>query len=558
MTTYDRHQAILTLLTEQASLKVTDLAAHLNVSEGTIRNDLSALESQKLLKRVRGGAIPSNGTALYPLSNDRARINAAEKKRIARWAAELVNDGDVILLDASSTVLHMATFLQDRRDLTVITNQLEAAQILARDPSKTVILVGGVLKVDGTAVKGSISVNVLKELHIAKAFVSCVACSLESGLMEADIDEADYKVWVASSASQLIALLDSSKFAKTGLKPFASIAQIDHIVTDDGLNKTTQRQLQALNVRLTLCGEHTVQSLASHEDVSKHIKLGFANLSEHVPFAVDVRRGLERAVKAFKHVDLIIADNNLDSQQAVNIAEQFIAQDVDLIIEYHIDEATGNVLMERFRENNIPVIAVDIPIVGATFFGVNNYQAGFMAGEALGKWLEDHWQGQLDGFVLLEEKRAGPLPAARLQGQLKGLEQIIGPVAEHKKYYLDSGNTTEQSYQQVINLLEQLAREDKLAFLCFNDDAALGAFEAVQEAGRLDKAAIIGQGAERRMQHELARGTPALIASTAFNPEQYGDKLLTLALQILKGESVPPAVYIDHKVIEGVMGTRAS
>ena len=177
MTTYERQQTILKLLEEQSSLKVTDLAQRLSVSEGTIRNDLSALEEQHLLKRVRGGAIPKNGTSLYPITHHRAHVRVQEKRMIARWAAEYVNDGDVILLDASTTALHMATYLQDRKQLTVVTNRLETAQLLARDPQKSIVLLGGIVKSDGSAVTGSISKEVLKDLHITTAFVSCVGFS---------------------------------------------------------------------------------------------------------------------------------------------------------------------------------------------------------------------------------------------------------------------------------------------------------------------------------------------------------------------------------------------
>ncbi|CAN5857690.1 hypothetical protein BH24DEI2_BH24DEI2_18950 [soil metagenome] len=101
MTTYDRHQTILKLLEERSSLKVTELAATFGVSEGTVRNDLTALTDQNLLKRVRGGAI-AQSSRVYP--SNRGQVNGQEKKRIAKWAAELVSDGDIIFLDASSTV----------------------------------------------------------------------------------------------------------------------------------------------------------------------------------------------------------------------------------------------------------------------------------------------------------------------------------------------------------------------------------------------------------------------------------------------------------------------
>ena len=549
MTTYERQQTILRLLEERSSLKVTDLAQTLNVSEGTIRNDLTALEEQNLLKRVRGGAIPKKGTPIFPITHNRAHIRAQEKRMIARWAAELISDGDVILLDASTTALHMATYLQDRQQLTIVTNQLETAQILARDPQKTVLLLGGVVKTDGSAVTGSISLDVLKSLHITTAFVSCVGFSFQAGLMEADIAEAEFKEQVVKSATKVVALMDSSKFNKVALKPFADLSNIDHIVTDDGIEAETLKTLQDANVSLTVCGE-TVQTLSPHDEKTRHYRIGFANLSEKVPFAIDVRRGLERAAKAYSNIDLIVADNDLNGEKALQVADQFIGQKLDLIIEYQINETVGNILMNRFREQSIPVIAVDIPMVGATYYGADNYQSGLIAGQALGCWLIENWQGQLDKLIILEEKRAGPLPAARIQGQLHGLEQKIGVLSDTQKIVLDSGNTSERSYEQVIKTVERLSEETHIAVLSFNDDAAIGALNAFRELGREDKAAIVGQGADRILRQKLRMGSTALIGSTAFHPETYGDMLLDLALQILKGKAVPPAVYSLHTFID--------
>ena len=549
MTTYERQQTILRLLEERSSLKVTDLAKTLEVSEGTIRNDLTALEKQSLLKRVRGGAIPKNGSPLVSITHNRAHIRAQEKRMIAKWAAELVSDGDVILLDASTTALHMATFLQDRRQLAIVTTQLETAQLLARDPQKTVILLGGVVKPDGSAVTGSISQDVLKDLHITTAFVSCVGFSFEAGLMEADIAEVEFKAQVVRSAANVVALIDSSKFGKVALKPFATLEQINHVVTDEGVEPSTLRALQAAHVTLTVCGE-TVQTLNPHDEKAKHYRIGFANLSEKIPFAIDVRRGLERAAKAYSNIDLIVADNDLNGEKALQVAEQFIEQDLDLIIEYQINEAVGHILMNRFKEKKIPVIAVDLPMVGATYYGADNYQSGLMAGQALGCWLTENWQGQLDKLVILEEKRVGPLPAARMQGQLHGLEQKIGVLSDKQKINLDSGNTLEQSYEQVLNTAKKLAKKTRLAVISFNDDAALGALKALRELGRDDNAAIVGQGADRLLRQELRSGTPAIIGSTAFRPEAYGETLLEIALQLLKGEPVPPAVYSQHAFID--------
>ncbi len=551
MNTYERHQAILQILQEQGSIKVIDLSEILNVSEGTIRNDLSALQDENLLMRVHGGAIPIEkpGNNIEPVFKSRVQINADSKKKIAKWASEIVSDGDVILMDASSTTFHMARYLEDRHNITVITNHIETARLLRGDPTKRIILLGGELKPDGLSVTGELGQVLLQHLKFNTAFISCVGFSMETGLMESDIREANLKRQIMESAAKVVALVDSSKFDKIGLRSFASVKQLSHLVTDDQINKETIEKLQQFNISLTICGESSVQSLQPTQS-AKHYRIGFANLSEEIPFAIDVRRSLEQAARTTDQLDIIYVDNNLNGNTAIHLADELIDKNVDLVIEYQIDEAAGNIIMNKFNQHNIPVIAVDIPMVGATYFGVNNFISGYMAGCALGKWIHSHWNNEVDRIIILEEKRAGALPGARIHGQLEGLEEIVGHIDDEYLLYIDSGNSAQTSYSNSLSILKELPKGLKIAFICFNDDAAIGALDAVQDLKIEDHVVIVGQGADRKIREVLVDLTTPIIGSTAFMPEKYGEKLVEIAFNILNNIPVPPAVYIDHTFID--------
>ncbi|MDL1900985.1 substrate-binding domain-containing protein [Anaerolineae bacterium CFX9] len=551
MNTYERQQLILQRLKEHGKVIVTELAQSLDASEGTIRNDLTALEEQRLLTRIRGGAIPFNGSnMMLPLFDSRVHRNAESKKKMARWASELVADGDVILLDASTTAYHMATFLADRQDITIVTNHIETARLLNSDPTKRVILLGGHLRADGLAVTGDIAQDILKGLRIHRAFISCVGFSMETGLMEADLEEANLKRQVLQSSSEVVALVDSSKFGRVGLKSFAAVSDITHLVTDDGISPEMMQTLRHSNIALTICGESSVQSLMPQYHTNGHYRIGFANLSEELAFSIDVRRGLERAAKASDKLDIIYVDNNLDGENAIRLADELINRGVDLVIEYQIDELAGNVLMNKFKQHQIPVIAVDIPMVGATYFGVDNFTAGSMAGRALGQWIRAHWDSRVDYVVVMEERRAGPLPGARIQGQLSGLEEMIGTIPDDALIFVDSGNAAQTSYTHVLPVLSQLSPISRVAFVCFNDDAVIGVLQAVRELG-FANTAIVGQGADRQIRAEIRDPHSPVIGSTAFFPELYGQRLIEIALRILSGAPLPPAVYMEHHFIDG-------
>ncbi len=172
-----------------------------------------------------------------------------------------------------------------------------------------------------------------------------------------------------------------------------------------------------------------------------------------------------------------------------------------------------------------------------------------MAGEALGRWVSDHWQGRFDRVILMEEPRAGALPATRMHSQLEGFQAAAGVVPEEKCLALDSGNTLQVSERAMLAALKRLPDLHRLVVICFNDDVAIGALEAARKLDREEDVVIVGQGAERRVRHELARAGSRIIGSTAYSPEKYGQKLISLTLRILRGEPVPPAVYMEHEFV---------
>ncbi|MEJ2597594.1 MAG: substrate-binding domain-containing protein [Anaerolineales bacterium] len=553
MTIFERRQRLLDILRKEPGSRVPEMADALGVSEGTVRNDLNALEEDGLLERVRGGAILAEDVPVRSLSFlSRLKQNADAKQAIGRQAARLVEDGDSILLDASTTVYFIARFLQNRRKLRVITNGIEIARLLAQNPTNTVIVLGGVLNSDSTSITGLISEQMVQDLHVKTAFVSCSGITTETGLTEVHIAEAQLKEKALTAAKKVIALVDSSKFDKVDLTSFARLDQVDHLFTDDRLSQNWIERLKQNCQCFTVCGEDNAITYAPCQEQDGHYRIGFANLSEESPFAVDVRKGLEQAAREAGNVELILADNRLDPETAVQVARQFLDQDLDLVIEYQIDEQTGSRIINLFQNAEIPVIAVDIPMVGATYFGVDNYRAGHMAGVAMGKWLLKYWEGQFDYLVILDEPRAGALPAARIQGQLDGLQSVLGPVPQDKQVVRHSGNTRETSLQVMNTVLANLPKTSQIAVLSFNDDAAIGALEAARHQNLEDQIVIVGQGADRRVREELSQPGCRIIGSTTYSPEKYGEKLVPLALRILRGESVPPAVYIEHTFVEAI------
>jgi DeoR family fructose operon transcriptional repressor len=184
-----------------------------------------------------------------------ARLQAQRnaKQAIAQKAAEFVQDGDSLLLDASSTVYYLASQLANRNRLRIVTNGIDVARSLSRNTTNTVVLMGGVVTPDGSSVAGSLSEQLIHDLHVQMAFVSCSGLSLERGLTDVLLDEAELKGKAIASAREVFALVDSSKLGKEDLTSFASLNQITHLYTDPDISDEWTARLKSAGVAYTVC-----------------------------------------------------------------------------------------------------------------------------------------------------------------------------------------------------------------------------------------------------------------------------------------------------------------
>lgn len=279
-------------------------------------------------------------------------------------------------------------------------------------------------------------------------------------------------------------------------------------------------------------------------------RIGFANLTEDVVFTQLVREGLVETAEEMGNVELILADNQLDGATALSNTENFLTQGVDGIIHFQTDEAFGNVIMARARAADVPVIAIDIPMPGATFFGADNYYAGELAGEALAEWVNENWDGQADAMLVLELPQSGPVPAARMQGMEEAFQANVNtPVPDDAIYRLDSQNTQEEAFRVVSDTLPGIPEDAKIVAISINDGTGLGTIAAAEAAGRADDLIVVGQNADPSGQEEMIKENSRYLGATAYFPENYGEKLLPAMIDLIEGRSVPPSIYVDHAFI---------
>jgi DeoR/GlpR family transcriptional regulator of sugar metabolism len=231
----ERMRRVLELLETRDTVLVSELLEEFEVSEVTVRSDLSELARQGLVRRVRGGArtLPAGGRQDEAAFDLRLGLQAAEKHAIAKFAAAMVGDGEAIALDCSTTSYYIALELKDKKELVVVTNGLPAAEALATVPGVSVILVGGVLRPSSMSVVGDMATDVLRRTHINKGFFGVRGLSLERGLMDLNPDEVRLKRELAEACEHVVGVFDHTKWERLALLSFLPAGKVTTIVTDD-------------------------------------------------------------------------------------------------------------------------------------------------------------------------------------------------------------------------------------------------------------------------------------------------------------------------------------
>lgn len=250
----ERQRHIARLVEEHGRVRVADLATRFAVSTVTIRKDLEALEQQQRLVRAHGGAV-AIGRGAERGFDVRERIQPAEKDAIGRAAAAMVVDGESIALDASTTALALARHLKARGSwlhLTVITNGLRIASELAGYPGITVAMPAGFLRWEALSLVGPLGAGLFDKVNIQKAFMGAAGFALEAGLSDATEEEAQIKRLMVESATEVVGLVDHTKWGRTAFATFCRTGDLTAIVSNTGAPDAMVDRLRASGVDVRL------------------------------------------------------------------------------------------------------------------------------------------------------------------------------------------------------------------------------------------------------------------------------------------------------------------
>ncbi|MRH43759.1 DeoR family transcriptional regulator [Aquibacillus halophilus] len=246
----ERQHKIVEILNERKSIRVSELSNIFSVTEETIRRDLEKLEKDKKLSRSHGGAIsvsPSESLEL-PYS-EREITNVKEKKEIALEAVKQVNEGDKIILDASTTAWYMAKALPNI-PITVLTNSIKVVMELSAKKEIAVISTGGILAPESLSYVGPLAESSLDSYHVNKAFISCKGLHIERGISESNEQQARIKKKMIDITDLVYIMIDHTKFGVQAFSRLSSLDKIDHVITDSQIKPGIMQQLEEKSLNL--------------------------------------------------------------------------------------------------------------------------------------------------------------------------------------------------------------------------------------------------------------------------------------------------------------------
>lgn len=242
----ERKAVILEILMEENGVGVSDLSKSLKVTQVTARADLAALEKEGLLIRTHGGARLGH----HPKIFERMQAGSVYKEKIARAAADLIENGDTVIVTSGTTTALIAKYLLGKRDIHIVTNNTLLLANARNNPQVRVTLIGGEFRPEEEGLVGPMALAAIEQFHVSRAFIGIDGASLKQGFTAHTLESAVLVHKMAEQAGQVIAIAHSGKFGKHGFARILPFGDVDVLVTDRELTQEFESELTSAGVRV--------------------------------------------------------------------------------------------------------------------------------------------------------------------------------------------------------------------------------------------------------------------------------------------------------------------
>lgn len=246
-----RHTEIMRILADEGTVTISGLANRLGVSLETVRRDVRPLTDNGSVLKIHGAVGLAGQVGEAPFQR-RMRENAEAKRLIARAMAQMIHDGDSVMLDTGTTTSFVARELLGHRRLTVVTNSSDIARTLATVNGNKVYMAGGELRSDSGAAFGVSAIEFIAKFSVTHAIISAGAIDAGSGVMDFDLEEAEFARMMLSRGAHNYVVTDHTKFGRRGLVLVAGFEAIGNLVTDEPVSAEIAATLEGAGTRLII------------------------------------------------------------------------------------------------------------------------------------------------------------------------------------------------------------------------------------------------------------------------------------------------------------------
>ncbi len=250
MLAIERRNAILSKLAIEGKVIVADLSQDFGVTEETIRRDLEKLDNEGLAKKTYGGAVANQTVTVDLPYSVRKRANVERKQRIAEKIAQMIHDGDYIMLDASSTAIFVIKYIKSLKNITLITNSVEILLELADKEGWNILSTGGALKEGALSLVGASAEKMIRGFHVNLAVCSSKGIDISMGITDSNEKDSQIKQAIFSAADRRILAIDGTKFDKISFVKVCDVRDVDTIVTDEAPSERWIEYLKENDVEL--------------------------------------------------------------------------------------------------------------------------------------------------------------------------------------------------------------------------------------------------------------------------------------------------------------------
>ncbi|SHG40603.1 transcriptional regulator, DeoR family [Fodinibius roseus] len=248
--TVERRDSIIQIIYEDGKVRVDELSERFSVTSVTIRNDLDFLEKKGILHRTHGGALLRKNVYKDPTLEEKQKLHSEEKQRIGKKAVEMIDDGDSILLDSGTTTLEIARRLDEKKEITVMTNAIQIAMDLTSKEEIMVMLTGGTIRSKSYSLVGPDAESVISNYFFDKLFLGVDGLDMDHGLTTPNPMEAQLNRMMVERAHHVIAVTDSSKLGRHSFSFICGLEVINTIITDTKIIPEFEQKLKKKDINV--------------------------------------------------------------------------------------------------------------------------------------------------------------------------------------------------------------------------------------------------------------------------------------------------------------------